>query len=176
MRQKKKLISQSEFAKSIGITQPAVHKLIKAGKIPTENGKVIIPDAIHAYSHIKDAHNTTTDETLKKADSGKIYQQAKAATQTYTAQIKKLELGKMKGDLIPITETMAEFEMVATVIRSQLVSLPSRIAGLLEDKTASQIEILLNREINEVLSALNNTRFSAEEIAEAEIEELTNSN
>lgn len=176
MNKKKKLISQSEFATSIGISQPAVHKLIKSGKIPTENGKVIIPDAIHAYSYLKDAHNTTTDETLKKADSGKILQQAKAATQTYTAQIKKLELEKMRGDLIPITEAIAEFEMVATVIRSQLISLPSRLAGVLEDKTAAQIELLLNEAINETLSVLHNTKFSGEEIAEAEIEDLVSKN
>jgi polyhydroxyalkanoate synthesis regulator phasin len=160
----------------IGVRPQAVSKMVAAGKLPTQNGKVVMPDALMAYQHRKDNRYSASDETLKKADSGKIYQQAKAATQTYTAQIKKLELEKMKGDLIPITEAMAEFEMVATVIRSQLVSLPSRIAGLLEDKTASQIEILLNKEINEILSALNNTRFSAEEIAEAEIEELTNSN
>lgn len=171
MNKKKKLISQSEFATSIGISQPAVHKLIKSGKIPTENGKVIIPDAIHAYSHLKDAYNTTTDETLKKADAGKILQQAKANYQTYMAHIKKLELDKLRGELIPVSEAVAEFQMVATLIRSELISLPSRVAGRLEDKSVNQIEMILNQEINECLSRLHNTRFDVEEPAEDELKE-----
>ena len=176
MSQKKRYVSQSEFATMIGISQPAVNKHIQAGKIPMHKGKVIIPDALLAYEHIKDNRYSASDETIKKADSGKILQQAKAATQTYTAQIKKLELEKMRGDLIPITEAIAEFEMVATVIRSQLISLPSRLAGVLEDKTAAQIELLLNEAINETLSVLHNTKFSGEEIAEAEIEDLVSKN
>lgn len=52
------------------------------------------------------------------------------------------------------------------------MNLPRQIAGVLEDKSAAQIELLLNNEINEILSILNNTKFSGKEIAEAEIEDL----
>jgi len=159
MSQKKKYISQSEFAKSIGISQPAVHKLIKAGKIPMENGKVIIPDAIHAYSNLKESHNVTTDDTLKKSNAGQIHQQAKAAYQSCMAQIKKLELDKLRGELIPVSEAVAEFQMVATLIRSDLLSLPSRYAGLLEGQSISKIESILSEAVNDCLTKFHNTKF-----------------
>lgn len=168
MGQEQKLITQTEFAKKLGISQPAVHKLIKNGRIPIKDGKVIMPDALYSYQSIHDNRISASENTINKSSAGQILQQAKAAYQTYMAEIKKLELEEMRGKLISMDEATAEFRLVATLVRAELLSLPGRCAGVLEGKSINQIELILSDAVNECLTKLNDTRFNS---PDTEIEE-----
>jgi len=47
------LISQSEFAKKMGVTKSAVSQLVRDGKLPVDGKKIIMPDAECNYHKLK---------------------------------------------------------------------------------------------------------------------------
>ncbi len=153
----KETISQVEFAKRNNISQPAVHKLIKSGKLPLKDGKIIMPDAQYAYDEIKrnNPQTTITENTEKAIGVSTNLTQAKAVYQTYAAKIKKLDFEKMQGNLISVDEVINAVEIVTAGFRSEIFSIPSRIAPLCEAKTISQIENIMHNALNEAFTILN---------------------
>lgn len=155
------LVTQRKFAEIIGTSTANVNKLIKAGKIPIEKGKVILDKGLIAYKLIK--KNTTTNsmsEGMQSAvDIALALNQAKLAKEQYLAKLKQLEYEIKQGEYVAITEVEADAQQVATLLRTSLLSLPSRLALQLENKSAHEAQALLENEINILLTTLNNTRF-----------------
>ncbi|HMT03022.1 MAG TPA: hypothetical protein PKD00_06905 [Burkholderiales bacterium] len=155
------LVTQRKFAEIIGTSTANVNKLIKAGKIPIVKGKVILDKALIAYELIK--KNTTTnsmsDGMQSAVDIALALNKAKLAKEQYLAKLKQLEYEIKQGEYVAITEVEADAEHVATLLRTTLLSLPSRLALQLENKSAHEAQAILEDEINILLTNLNSTRF-----------------
>ncbi len=155
------LVTQRKFAEIIGTSPANVNKLVRTGKIPIVDGKVLLQDALVAYELIKSNPETNhmSDDMQNATEVALALNQAKLAKEQYLAKLKQLEYEVKQGEYVAIHEVENDAEEVATLIRTSLLSLPSRVALQLENKTAHEAQALLEDEINNILTIFNNTKF-----------------
>ncbi|HRG62240.1 MAG TPA: hypothetical protein PLP75_04365 [Burkholderiales bacterium] len=153
----KKLISQTQFAALVKANQGTISKYVKNGKLPAQGNKLIMPDAEAAYYLL--LGGATTQQAAENAEKtigvNASFAQAKAVYQTYLAKIKKLDFEQMQGNLISVDDVIKEVETVATVMRTELFSIPAKVAPECEGKSISQIELIIHNAINEAFCLLN---------------------
>lgn len=159
------------LAAEIGKSHVWVLKLCKAGIIPRNpDGSIPHREALEAYrAHmeqkgggaVKEPGNTeTVARSVPMADIddavsvGMSYNKAKAAKETYTAQLRGLELKVRKGELVEKKEVELMAANIAERVRGKLMTVGARIAGLCEGRTAREIEELIDTEINSAMSEL----------------------
>jgi transcriptional regulator with XRE-family HTH domain len=151
----KELISQVEFARRNGVSQPAIAKWVKLGKLPMEGTKIIMPDAQYVYNDFKAFGKVSTSESSEISNL-KDFNEARTEYQIQSAELKKLQVKKLQGDLISVEQVIKEVEAVATVLRNDMFALPSKLAPLCEGKTIAQIEQIIHNSINDAFTLLNN--------------------
>lgn len=100
---------------------------------------------------------TTTGMTVAKINEA--YNRARLAEKTYQAKLRELEYKEASGELIPRDDVEADAERTGAEVRERLMSVPPRVAGVCEGKTAREIERIIEEAINEALSALQRSRF-----------------
>lgn len=160
-------MSQSEFAKKVGVSQPRIAKLIKQGKLPAQGNKLIMPDAEKAYHQIKAGIQLVApvepevfgpgEKPPINSGDGKTMQDlldAKVKKEDVLGDIHKINLEKMRGELLSVDEVSAQVVKVCETVRSGFINLPNKIAPLLEGLSAAEIQIKLDDEINEILTDL----------------------
>lgn len=158
------------LAAEIGKSHVWVLKLIKAGVIPRNaDGTIPHREALEAYNaHIGSKGGGNTRGEVKPAGKnsapmadideavnvGMSYNKAKAAKETYTAQLRGLELKTRKGELVEKKEVELMATALAEKVRGKLMTVGVRIAGLCEGRTAREIEELIDTEINAAMADL----------------------
>jgi phage terminase Nu1 subunit (DNA packaging protein) len=155
------LVSQRKFAEIIRTSAQNVNKLVKSGKLPTAKGKIPLDKGLAAYELIKNNSDTNSMSSAiqDSANIGVALAKTKLAKEGYLAKLKQLEYQKLKGEYIAVSEVEQDAQRTATLIRTQLLSLPSRLSLMLEDKPALEIQAILEDEVNNLLKKLNETRF-----------------
>lgn len=84
----------------------------------------------------------------------------KARLDAAKADIAEIELATLRGDRIPADEVRELLDRVASVVRTNILAIPSKVAPLLHGKlTEAEREQLLSREIDEVLEALSSLKL-----------------
>jgi len=115
-------MTQSEYARHRGVSPQAVHKQIKAGKIPLlPNGKV---DAVAADRALGETRERITirddvDEAPRAAAApapGAGLTKAKTATEVYRARLAQLEYEERTGKLIDATAASKEWARALTKV------------------------------------------------------------
>lgn len=157
------IISQSKFAKLVGTSQQSISKLIKTGKITTINGKVVKSKALKEYQIHKlgtpkvvfsSKQRNDFDVNSESEDDGKKLLKAKAEKETQLAELNRLKVEKEHGRLIEIEDVLNQCNKAMEIVRNELLNLPSRIALVLEGKTAHEIQLKLEDEINHAMQSL----------------------
>lgn len=161
MSQKKdNLVTQKAFAEEIGISPSAVNQLVRKGKIPLVNGKIPLKEGLAAYKFVgQNGTNQTTDDMVNTNNIGQAIQKAELVDKNYRAKMRQLDYEERKGKLIDVEQVKQDAEKVAALLRTTLLSMPSRLALQLEGKEAAEIQALLEHEINQVLTKLHETKF-----------------
>lgn len=158
------------LAKEIGKSHVWVLKLINAGIIPrNEDGTIPHRAALEAYQAHIEARDAGKPQTAARpagkqaapmadideaVNVGMSYNKAKAAKETYTAQLRGLELKTRKGELVEKKEVELMATALAEKVRGKLMTVGVRIAGLCEGRTAREIEELIDTEINSAMADL----------------------
>jgi hypothetical protein len=180
---KKKLISQREYARQRGISNVAVHRAVKAGRISTVDGKIDPTKADREWldntdqskprnritgrpKHVRRAGGPPEpmdlgggQEAGGEDGTASGYAKARAARELYQAQLAKLELDRQRGILIRADEVRVGAFNMARKARDQLIALPERVAALLAaTEDAAEIQRILEEEIERI----------CQEIADAE--------
>lgn len=156
----KKYVTQSEFATQIGKSRSAVTQLVQRGKIPIENGKIPLDEALAAYSTVgKNGTNKTSEITGDVANIAVATKKAELVKKTAEAKIAQIELQERERKVVSVEEVTRDAQRVAEVIRTLLLSLPSRVALSLEMRAANDIQAILDDEINQILTKLHDTKF-----------------
>lgn len=65
-----------------------------------------------------------------------------------------MKVDEMEKRLIPIERINHDAEEIGTLIRSKLITIPSRVATVCEGRTARDIEEIIDIEINKALEEL----------------------
>ena len=174
------LLSARAFAKLVGNSNVYISRLVKEGRLPTINGKIPQADGLIAYEENKkpgydgnrelnaakrqqpqiiiQKEELPEPEPIKTgtsaAKSNEQYNKARAYEKTVQAKIKDIELKKMQGELVAVSDVKDEAQKLAAMIRQKIISVAPIIAANAEGKTSNQILRIVEIELNEALRDL----------------------
>lgn len=174
-----KLLSQRQYAALRGVSQQAVSKAVKSGRIPTTGGLIdpVVADA--AWPQNTRPRTDLTGDPSRAAgaaepESGQelaaserphaTYNAARALREVYAAKRAKLEFEVSEGKLVPVEEVRAQAYETARAMRDQLLSLPARLAPIVfAAKDVSECHRLLEEALRHVCAGTlpDATEFTA---------------
>lgn len=150
-KEKRELITQTEFARRMDISETVARRAIKRGRIPIEgegrNKKVIWPDARAAFNEKRDLSKVRKKDVAKVAEqlvesgvagidengateSPDLWR-ARAVKEKYLAEIRKLEYLERTGELVSAKAVEdAAFEK-GRQIRDALINIPDRTSEVI---------------------------------------------
>jgi len=144
----KTLILTVEELTAFGVSKQAVYKAKQNRRISLKNGRL---DALKALGRLKKNRDPTKPDALIKAlelavaergatpaepeaesapnpSEGESYFSARERRERAEADIKELEAGKMRGDLLPTADVQAAWSEMVISARAILLALPARLA------------------------------------------------
>lgn len=162
------LMTQSEYAQHIGVSQPRVHKMIQTGKIPKSamDGKRIISELAdkalgkNLEPARKQKSELPVEEKEKVVQAAGIktldYTTARTLNEQYKAALNKLEYEQKSGKLIDASEVEKRAFLAGRLIRDQLLSIPDRCSALVAaESDAFNCKQIILKEINYILENLS---------------------
>ncbi|MDA0902671.1 MAG: hypothetical protein O3B09_04615, partial [Proteobacteria bacterium] len=135
-------LSVRAYAKHRGISDGAVRKAIKSGRIiRNANGKIDQKLADKQWS--KNTDPAQVKEEIKQEVSnynpstlgGPSYQQSRAIKEAYNAKLTKLQFEKESKKLISVDEVKVAAFNAARMTRDRILNIPDRVIPLLVGKT-----------------------------------------
>lgn len=99
---------------------------------------------------------------LNAAKISEQYNKAKLAKETFLAKLKEIEYQRAKGNLLSREQIEADASAVASELRNKFMGMGARIGPLCEGLTAREIEVVIEDEINDILKALQKSKFMSE--------------
>jgi phage terminase Nu1 subunit (DNA packaging protein) len=139
---KQKLATQREYAAHLGLSQQAVSKMIKTGRIPTVHGRIDVKAADLALAAV------SNDSDIRPlAESMARKEQA-------LARLRELEVEEKEGKVVDVEYVCATEMVVAKNITNTLLSLPPRLCGQLDAKDRRVVNDVATRVVHDALSNL----------------------
>jgi len=184
-------VSIRQFARDLGVSDTAIHKAVKAGRIVDgivrdESGKPwIIPSIAKAewgrtynpnYERKSDLYQKL-DEAHSEGASGQSGEAPQVGTGRSTAELKRLlseirvqkeaiELRKAKGELVDKKKVYAQLFQMGQEVRSTFQAIPDRIIdGILAARDRNEAHYILTSAISDALNQLSD--IQKREIASA---------
>ena len=149
-------ITKSEFARRHGFSKQYVTELIRTGVIQEINGKLDEDDADYSLSLKQAMGREKRAKNARRSDLQELYIKAKLKNEIEKGKILKLEAAEKSQSLIPADQVRETLFRKGRVIRDALLSLPDRVASVLEMQNARTIHITLTKEIRSILEDLSN--------------------
>lgn len=176
-------LSQRAFAAlpEVGVSHVRINKLIKEGRIPTNaDGKIPKNAGIEAWKTCRvvgfekaaaagakyggDPKKTKNrsgmtrsvddDEPVDSTDLGARYNKAKTLEKEEMARKRRFENDVEEGKYVLKSDVRAEASELAGSVKQKLISIAPIIAVTAEGKTATQIQKIVEKHINEALGML----------------------
>ncbi|WP_353286466.1 hypothetical protein [Wolbachia endosymbiont (group A) of Crataerina pallida] len=155
-------ITQTEWAREIGVSKQYVCYLVKKGIVELEDGLINREQANEAVAAIRDPSQPLRRKNY--SENGE-----KLSTMLLKTRIKnEMERGKLLeakakaeiGELVAVEEVKRDAFNVARVVRNNLLNIPNRVSALLASLSDTEkIHMALTEEITNSLQELSNTKF-----------------
>ena len=175
-------ISQREYAKRLGISNEAVSKAIREGKIDKgwdrEEEKIIVPyankewGALHMKTNVSQLLQQEVGEEAQvdgqsPARKGGLtltnessFADAKRVREIIHAQLAALDLKERKGELVRKDEVYKQLYAFGQQVRLAVMATPDRgIDAILASKTRAEAYQILSGALQEALEELANVEF-----------------
>lgn len=141
--------TQTNFAKAIGVTPQRVRQLIQEAVVirdeKDDSGAVYVLLSLKNYYSIRSRSNPDNVD----------FETEHALLEQIKRQTAELKLQKARGELYEATVVEEVMTQDFVKIRTQLLSLPIKLATELEGKDKSEISTILLREIHNTLQELS---------------------
>ena len=138
------LITQTEAAKRIGVSVPAISRYIREGKIKKHAGKKVDYDELVAYKKIQHEGGVT--------DDGITYHKARTHKEAFRAKLAELEYKEKMGQLAPVSLLEDIMDQKFAPISKAMDNLASTLKAMFPDTPDDAIE-WLQEEINNIKMA-----------------------
>lgn len=164
-------LTESGLARELGVSRQAVHDLVKRNIIPkdkdglidVELAKVALLNRVRPSGKTNTAIQETSQPTATTSppeidEDAEItsYHVAKTLREAAEAQIARLKLAEMKGELIKVDAVRAAWAAKITGARDALLQIPSRVAPVLAACTdLVEVTALLEAELRQALADLS---------------------
>ena len=161
-------VSQSNFAKAVGLTTGRISQLIKEGVVIRDDkdarGGVFLLESARNYDRLKGPAVSSED-----GEDSLDLMAEKARHEKVKRELAELKLAKAEARAYDArTVEMVMTEMLSN-LRTQLLGLPSKLAPQLEEKSKGEIYSIMTKEIEDKLGELSEYTpelFTHEEIGE----------
>ena len=160
-------LSIRAYARHRGVSDTAVHKAIRAGRITPEADGSIDPDkADRDWAKNSD---TPKEGTKRRAETvapalnagGTSLLQARTVNEVVKAQTNKVRLARLKGELVDRPQAIAHVFKLARAERDAWLNWPARISGQMASKLgvdAHTLHVALETAVREHLQELGDVR------------------
>lgn len=160
-------LSQRAYGRHRGISEAAVRKAIKNGRISKEqNGKIDAKKADKEWvlntdpAQIKETRqNSEIKEETGNSNSssfGPSYQQSRAIKEAYNAKLTRLQFEKESKKLISVDDVKVSVFNTARMTRDRILNIPDRVIPLLVGKTdIFEMKEILKTELVKALEELS---------------------
>ena len=169
-------VSISEFARQVGKSAAWISKKSRDGTIPrTKDGKIPLKAGFVAFDRMQKKEETVkairgkkvssddaeplSDSTADAMNVTAALNKARLAEKTYQAKLKEIEYRIRKGELVERETVSKDAQMVASALRERFMSIPVRISGLCEGRTAREIEEIFEDAINDAMTQFQKSEF-----------------
>jgi hypothetical protein len=161
------------YARHRGVSEAAVRKAIKAGRITLGSDQTLDPykadqewkantaRSLESFKDIPKQTSETFEDTLRDQGVPKTettFMQAKTANEVLKAQTNKVRLQQLKGDLIDRSRVLSHVFKLARMERDAWITWPARVAASLAAELGVDPSLLqgaLERYVREHLSELS---------------------
>lgn len=161
--------SQAQVSRVTGVPVRTIANWVQSQAIAVSGTEV---DVIEVFQKEVERKKEEIEQIKRKVDSSEnpqvrltLAQCEKLETET---ELKKLELGKAKGELMPIADVERDLTAVLFTTRSKFLSLPSLAPQLAEIDDPRAIADLLKRFADQTLEELRFEYLAIEEKGEGE--------
>lgn len=143
------IVTKTELARYLGVTAPALDQHIKAGRFTMIGKGYALMQCIQAYC-----------EHLRGAASGRggaehvaSLTEERARLASAQAEMQEMKNAALRGETVQVSAVEAEWDGVLRLVRSRLLSVPSRVRARLGH--IGQMEAaVIDREIRDALTEL----------------------
>ncbi|WP_264377054.1 hypothetical protein [Wolbachia endosymbiont (group B) of Ochlodes sylvanus] len=156
-------ITQTEWAREIGVSKQYVCYLVKKGIVELEDGLISREQANEAVAAIRDPSQPLRRKNPENENTSNL------STMLLKTRIKnEMERGKLLeakakaeiGELVAVEEVKRDAFNVARVVRNNLLNIPNRVSALLASLSDTEkIHMALTEEITNSLQELSNIKF-----------------
>ena len=141
-------ITQSLFAKIIGVSVPRVSKLIEEQIVHRNEfdsaGGVLLVESLKDYYAAKSAKNEDTNFWHERTLHEKIKREQN-----------EIKLQQMRGEVYPAEEIEAAWIELMIILRNNLTGLPAKLSLQLEGKSRVEISAIMTAEIENMLKEVS---------------------
>ena len=173
------LISQSEFARRIGVSQPMVNKALRSGRIQkTASGKIDYDSQRIAWEQnrrLEKDHMSRGSSTGGGKAKDSDYQKVLTACKYYESKIRELKYKELEGLVISKENIQKRYFPKLALIKSHLMTLPARHSYTLAAMLIRHVEkISKAKTVRRVLSKIDERQLAREisEILDSDIRRL----
>ena len=139
---KQRLVTQKDYAAHLGLSQQAVSKMIKNGRIPAVHGRIDVKAADLALAA---ASNDSDIRPLAESMARK--EQA-------LARLREIEVETKEGTVVDIEFVSSAEAATFRRIRDVLLSIPGRVTGCVDAKDRRTVNATVTQLIHTALSNL----------------------
>jgi len=164
-------LTESGLARKLGVSRQAVHELVKRGILSKDkDGLIDVELAEHALmNRVRPSGKTaaslqSTPEASPQAPPSQpdgadpeitSYHVAKTLREAAEAQIARLKLAEMQGDLIRVDAIRSALAGMIASTRDSLLQIPARVSPVLAVETdAARVHDMLQAELHQALAQL----------------------
>jgi hypothetical protein len=141
---KQTLLSQKEYAAHLGVSQQAVNRMVRTGKVPSTHGRIdpVAADLALAPIDAEKSSNSISEALRRK--------------EWALAGLREHELARKNGEVVDVAYVERCQTQVNSNIKQRLLGLPSKLTPrLVGIGSPAKIKTILEREIHETLEELS---------------------
>lgn len=162
-------LTESGLARQLGVSRQAVHELVKRGVLSKDkDGLIDFELAKHALMNrvrpsgktaasLQEPATPAATQTPEPSTEPEItsYHVAKTLREAAEAQIARIKLSEMQGDVIRVDAIRSALAGMIASTRDSLLQIPARVAPVLAVETdAARVHDLIQSEIHQALAQL----------------------
>lgn len=153
------IVGVTAFARECGVSRSYMRTLVSSGKIPSTPDGIPLAEGLAAWRELKGDREDADFEQRAGETVTQKTARAKLAKETYAAQLKKLEVQQKKGELMEVAAAARFAGEVMEAFVTKLRGIAPRIAMLCENRTAREIESIIEEEHENALDELRKMKF-----------------
>lgn len=152
------IVSMIQLAKLMGVSSKTIKNWVNVGmEGDYGSGKGWVFDSAKCFRWRieKEANDIFERFNLSPEDGVITKLEAERRTAVANSELIQLKLEKEREQVALIDDLMLNFSSALSEVRGKLVSLPSRISGLISHQEQSEIDKILEKEVQDMLEALS---------------------